>query len=159
MKAIKFKEVNLQIAENQEEYETLPAKIDIEDPAAPTTMCIELNQAEINQVVKTGMIWLTVLTFMRNFQPIKMSLLKPGDCTSPAALRKYFIYQRDGSIVVYKTKGRGKKRGSLLGEFLGRETDKPCTSKNRGLNFEEGEVGTMHDGSSVEVVEPIYFID
>jgi len=79
MKAIEFKEVNLRIAEDQEEYETLPVHINIQDPSAPATMCFELNEEEINQVKETGKIWLKVLTFGKLFHPIAMSCLKPEE--------------------------------------------------------------------------------
>jgi len=85
MKAIEFPEVNVRIAENQPEYETLPVKIDLKDPATPTTMCIELDKEERKQVAETGLIWLTVLTFGQSFHPIKMSCLKPENCTEPAS--------------------------------------------------------------------------
>lgn len=77
MKAIEFKEVNVRIGEGQEEYQTLPACVDINDPAKPVVMCFELNNEEQLQVMETGKIWLTVLTFGHLFQPIRMSALKP----------------------------------------------------------------------------------
>lgn len=83
MKAIEFPEVNVRIAEDQEQYETLPVYIDTEDPHSPTTMCIELDEEERKQVAETGRIWITTLTFMQAFHPIKMSFLKPEGFTEP----------------------------------------------------------------------------
>lgn len=82
MKAIEFPEVNLRIAENQEEYETLPvyAKIDEESNGYfnQVTMCFELDDEERRQVAETGQIWHTVLVpGGHNFHPIRMSILKP----------------------------------------------------------------------------------
>lgn len=78
MEATDFPGVNLRIAENQPEYETLPVHINREDPTTPTTMCFKLNQKELKQVTETGEIWLTMMTFGNNFHPIRMSCLKPA---------------------------------------------------------------------------------
>lgn len=83
MKAIEFPEVNVRIAENQPQYETLPVHIDTEDSATPTTMCFQLDPEEIKQVVETGRVWMQMLTFGQSFHPIKMSLLKPEGFTEP----------------------------------------------------------------------------
>ena len=77
MTATEFTEVNLRIAEKQEEYQTLPVFLDQTDPTLPATMCFELDENELQQVKETGKIWLTVLTFGKHFQPIEMSLMKP----------------------------------------------------------------------------------
>lgn len=77
MTATEFPEVNLRIAENQEEYETLPVRIDLEDPQHEAIMCFKLDDAEIKQVLETGEIWISVLTFGKPFQPIGQSVLKP----------------------------------------------------------------------------------
>lgn len=82
MKTIEFPEVNVRIAENQPEYETLPVHV---CPHAETdgyfrkvSMCFELDEEEKKQVAETGQIWLTVLQPNdNNFHPIKMSVLKP----------------------------------------------------------------------------------
>ncbi len=79
MESVEFKEVNVRIAEHQEEYETLPVFLDKRDPSAPVTMCFHLDNEEQLQVMETGQIWLTVLTFNNNFQPIAMSCLKPDN--------------------------------------------------------------------------------
>lgn len=145
MKAINFKEVNVRIAENQEEYETLPVKINLVDPAAPTTMCIELDQAEINQVVRTGRIWLTVLTFKQNFHPIKMSLLKPDDCTDPGntlidverkKLLKQFKAQNDKIEAEFKETSKridkAIKRMRASGDALVKALDEYASSLGEG---------------------------
>lgn len=79
MKAVEFKEVNIRIAENQEEYQTLPVYAKPNDPTVPVTMCFELDEEEREQVIKEGKIWLTMLTFGNPFQPIGMRCVKPEE--------------------------------------------------------------------------------
>ena len=85
MKAIEFPEVNVRIAENQPEYETIPALIkQYEDSSmVEITMCLLLDQEERQQVAETGCVWLSVLQLAGKFHPIKTSLLKPYDVTQP----------------------------------------------------------------------------
>lgn len=69
-----FKEVNIRIAENQPEYETLPAfHNDIE---GSVTFCFALNKQELDEIAKTGKIWFKQLTFNKAMNPIAMSVLK-----------------------------------------------------------------------------------
>lgn len=82
MKAIEFKEVNVIIAENQPEYETLPVHVCPDEETNgffnSVTMCFELNEEEKKQVAETGKIWQTVLVPQNsNFHPIRLSTLKP----------------------------------------------------------------------------------
>ena len=77
MRAIEFPEVNVRIAEHQEEYETLPVFADASKAEVPVTMCFELSDEEKKQVDETGKIWLTVLCFGGSFHPINNSCLKP----------------------------------------------------------------------------------
>lgn len=81
MKAIEFPEVNVRIAENQPEYETLPVNRTIREDApyfSNVTMCFELDEEERKQVAETGQIWHTVLQPNDAlFHPIRMSTVKP----------------------------------------------------------------------------------
>lgn len=77
MKSIKFPEVNIALAENQEEYETLYVHLDKEDSTQPMTACFELTDEQIKEIVETKKIWYTQLTFGNNFQPINMSTQNP----------------------------------------------------------------------------------
>lgn len=77
MIAIEFPQVNLRIAEHQEEYETLPVFLDTDNPDHPVTMCFQLNKEEIEEVVKTGKFWFTQMTFGTHFQPIMMTTESP----------------------------------------------------------------------------------
>lgn len=88
MKAIEFPEVNLRIAENQPEYETIPANIrQYEDSNLnEVAMCIQLDEEERKQVAETGCVWLTILQPEGNFNPIKTSFLKPDYLTYPSEL-------------------------------------------------------------------------
>lgn len=82
MKAIEFPEVNVRLAENQPEYETLPVHVCPDEETngyfRQVTMCFELDEAERKQVAETGQIWHTVLQPQDAlFHPIRMSVTKP----------------------------------------------------------------------------------
>lgn len=80
MKAIEFPEVNVRIAENQPEYQTIPANVKLIEGTnfKKVTMCFELDEEERKQVAETGQIWHTVLQpFDTNFHPILMDITKP----------------------------------------------------------------------------------
>lgn len=74
MKAIEFPEVNVRLAENQEEYETLPAYHDKEE--GTMTFCFKLTADEINRIRATDEIWFKILTFNKPMQPIMLSTNK-----------------------------------------------------------------------------------
>lgn len=81
MQAIEFPGVNVRIAEDQPEYQTLPAfagMIPIEGGSVPgLTCCFKLSPEELAEVNRTGVIWHTVLTFGQPLQPQSMSLQRP----------------------------------------------------------------------------------
>ena len=83
MTAIEFPEVNVRIAENQPEYETIPANIRQHEDTNlyEVAMCLRLDEEERKQVAETGRIWLTILQPTGNFNPIKTSFLKPDYLT------------------------------------------------------------------------------
>ncbi|WP_159039998.1 hypothetical protein [Christiangramia fulva] len=66
--------MNVRIAENQPEYETLPAYYNKEEGSM--TFCFELDPDELEQVGKTGKIYLKQLTFGRPMNPIAGTCLK-----------------------------------------------------------------------------------
>jgi hypothetical protein len=102
MKAIEFPGVNVRIAEDQTEYQTLPAlagKIPMD--VCPDcngqaegcqtcegdgfltccdgiTCCFKLTPEELAEIARTGIIWHTVLTFGQPLQPQSMSLQRPA---------------------------------------------------------------------------------
>lgn len=77
MEPIKFEKANANLGEGQDEYITLPAFIDFEDPATPITVGFKLTDEERKQVAETGEIWISQLTFRNPFHPIAMSVIKP----------------------------------------------------------------------------------
>lgn len=93
MKALNFKQANLMLAENQEEFETLPVymetRVIVEPPKCGTlcsatkeipwsmTACFELSDEEIDEIVKTKRIWHTQMLYGHNFQPVLMSVKNP----------------------------------------------------------------------------------
>lgn len=74
MKAVEFEEVNVRIAEDQPQYETLPAFWNKKEGSM--TFCFELSPDELEQVGKTGRIYLKQLTFNKPMQPIAGTCLK-----------------------------------------------------------------------------------
>lgn len=99
MRAVKFEQANIMLAESQDEYETLPIWMDVDenqrtvmvperqpngtvrdvprDKQGTAVACFELNKEEIDEIVKTGRIFFTTLTFWQPYQPINMSTTNP----------------------------------------------------------------------------------
>lgn len=77
MKAVKFPEVNVVYAEEQEEYASLPVFRDNDKLEKPITACFELDEEELKQVQESGKIYITILTFGHPLQPIGPSVLNP----------------------------------------------------------------------------------
>jgi hypothetical protein len=76
MKAIEFSEMNTRIAEKQDEYETLPARI-YDDPFGEVISCWQLTDEEIDKIKETKCIWLSMLTFRKGIAPVMMFAEKP----------------------------------------------------------------------------------
>ncbi len=74
MEFITFPEVNQTIAETQEDYQDLPAHV---SPDGHVTMCMKLNEEELEQVKTKGVIWLQIYNGKREFAPISPTLLDP----------------------------------------------------------------------------------
>lgn len=74
MYPIEFPEVNVRIAEKQEEYQTLPAFWDKKEGSM--TFCFKLSEDEINRMYATGEVWMKVITFNQDLQPIGLSTNK-----------------------------------------------------------------------------------
>lgn len=74
MKAIDFKERNVIIAKDQEDYRQLPAFWNTAEGSA--TFCFELNKEDLEQIQKTGKIWVKQLTFGNPMQPMNISTEK-----------------------------------------------------------------------------------
>lgn len=72
-KPIKFEEVNVTYAENQEEYLPLPA---FKDHNGTVLTCWSLSEEEIQMVKETGKIWLSQMTFNQPLQPVMITAIK-----------------------------------------------------------------------------------
>lgn len=75
MKAVKFPESNLVVAEDQPEYLPLPAFADTQKGIM--TFCWELSWSERISLLLTGKLWHQVMTFNRPLQPQLLSVDKP----------------------------------------------------------------------------------
>lgn len=74
MKASEFEEVNVRIAENQPEYETLPAYYN--ELERSMTFRFVLTEEERNRLYATGELYFKVLTNGEPMQPIALSTNK-----------------------------------------------------------------------------------
>lgn len=74
MKAIPFDEQNIVIAENQPEYENLPA---LAQTNGIITFCMQLDDQEVEKIVSEGVVNITVLNFGGPVQPIRVAVHKP----------------------------------------------------------------------------------
>lgn len=97
MKSVTFPQVNLELAKDQEQYETLLVHAEIrkmpvdtgfkhadkspiiveKDIAWSMTACFELSPEELEEVNRTGRIWYKQMLFGHNFQPLMMSTQSP----------------------------------------------------------------------------------
>lgn len=68
MTPVKFKGHNVVFAENQPEYNSLPAHVDTENGVVVT--CWELTENEREAFLKDGRIYLQQITFNQPLQPI-----------------------------------------------------------------------------------------
>jgi len=75
MKAIEFEQHNVVFAEDQKEYLPLPAYA---QNNGLVTFCMELDDRELEAVKKTKILKLTVLTFGRSAQPIRVTTVEPA---------------------------------------------------------------------------------
>lgn len=74
MKAIEFEEVNLRVAENQEQYMTLPV---YHNPSRGTIMfCLELDDEEKAYVAEHGKMFMKMTIGDNDCPPLQMSCLK-----------------------------------------------------------------------------------
>jgi hypothetical protein len=73
MTPIKFEGQNIVFGATQPEYQPLPALKFPNDLFGTVITCWELNDEEMEQVKKTGRIYLSQFTFKQRLQPILMS--------------------------------------------------------------------------------------
>ena len=74
MKAIKFKQSDIEIAKDQDQYITLPAHIGRD---GVVTSCWSLSRKERVKVLLSGRLFLQVYAFGSPLQPLKMSIDNP----------------------------------------------------------------------------------
>ncbi len=74
MEVVKFKECNVTYAQDQPEYLPLPA---FRSKEGEVVSCWSLSFFDRLKVLLTGKIWLSVLTFNRQLQPLLMGTTKP----------------------------------------------------------------------------------
>ncbi len=72
MKPVEFPAVNLRIAENQEEYQTLPVYVK-KGPAVEMIVKIEVSDEEADKIKRTGTIWASILTFGKSVLPFYLT--------------------------------------------------------------------------------------
>lgn len=70
---VQFPEVNLVLGYAQDQYEPLP----VHSSNGRMTFCCALSPAELEEIQRTGRLWITQLTFGAPFQPIALSTQKP----------------------------------------------------------------------------------
>lgn len=75
MKAIKFKDANINVAESQDEYNTLPA-LKLNDDCDTTITCYSLTIWERIKVLFQGHIWMSEMNFNRPMTPRYFSVCR-----------------------------------------------------------------------------------
>lgn len=75
MKPIKFQEVNKIFAENQEEYQPLPAFIK-DNPEGEIVSCWHLSFKERFKLLITGKLWVSMLMFNQPLTPVYFTTIK-----------------------------------------------------------------------------------
>lgn len=83
MESVGFKQANIKIAEHQEEYETIHAKVVPNDPQGKVTFCMKLSDAEKKHILEHGTLWVEALTFRNPFMPILILAEPPEGCSQP----------------------------------------------------------------------------
>lgn len=71
---VEFEEVNVKIAEDQEEYQTVPAHWNGKEGSI--VYCFKLTQGEIDEIVETRKVYFKQLTFGKPMQPVHPSVFK-----------------------------------------------------------------------------------
>jgi len=75
MKPIKFKHANTTFAENQKEYQSLPA-LKIDGEKGVVISCWKLSFVEKIKILFTGKIWLSLMTFNKPLTPHLISVYR-----------------------------------------------------------------------------------
>jgi len=78
MKPVEFEGQNFVLGRGQQEYMELPA-FRCNDDCVTIWSCWELDDADIEDLVRNRKVWLGQLTFGNLFQPQKVTPVMPGD--------------------------------------------------------------------------------
>jgi len=73
MHPVEFEGHNIVFAKDQPEYQSLPALRLIDDPFGTVITCWQLTPEELEEVNKTGKVYLSQLTFNGPLQPVLLS--------------------------------------------------------------------------------------
>lgn len=142
MKAIEFEGHNVKIAEDQPEYETLPALFNKQEGSM--TFCFKLDEQELKQVKKTGRIWIKQLTFGNNFQPIASSCLKETLLKSPERIFLRVAKEDSAQGLWYDQKGNFT--GLIHNEF------DFCKNSELKMPFDKNTVGFLSAADSLDAL-------
>ena len=77
MKPVAFVGHNIVFAEDQPEYQSLPAYKSLSDPQGRALFCWHFTLRERLQLLLHGRVWHEVLTFNKPLQPQRLSVKKP----------------------------------------------------------------------------------
>lgn len=153
MRAIEFEEQNLKIAEEQDQFETLPAHYD--ESSGIVTTCWKLELSEVKRLVEDGVLYLQVQTGGEPLQPLRMTVENPVEddllisVGTTMQLKTNVLGNAPGDIgVCYEVYELGGRRGwSFIfpnGEYDGFSPDdiERCFALNR--------VGRVHELANYE---------
>lgn len=74
MKPTEFREQNMTFGENQKEYGNLPA---FRDPQGEVITAWKLEDGDLEEIQKTGIVYLRQLTFNQPLQPVNIMAKSP----------------------------------------------------------------------------------
>lgn len=135
MKPVKFKQVNITLAENQPEYQPLPVQYNDEVPEGPMTSCWELDEAELAQIAKTGRVYIKQLTFNKPLQPVHASIYNPFEAIDVPYYKDQFgnliamIPMQDGSFDSITAPNFGALIEVIKSKYIELGTDNLCFTK------------------------------
>lgn len=102
MQFVDFRERTVLIAEHQEEYITLPAH-QVGDKDGTTFIKLQLSEEEKAYVARTGCLYMSVLTFGKNFPPLMVYAKSPFPYVQPLTSELSVIYFKDTDTVYFYT--------------------------------------------------------
>lgn len=141
MDAINFEQATVNVAESQDEYNTLPSAI-LNEPIGDTDMqaitvvnCFELTDEEVARIVKYKKLWHRTLTFGRPLQPFNIFAVEDyfsGDSWSEEVAANGGTYEHIESIDI-----KLSFWSRLLSVFTGKVSAKIRARVKTNLHIEE----------------------